>query len=247
MGHMLCGLSPKASAKASTKRIVFTAPKRRSPLAADFDRIACAMIASPCAVGSHDAEGPRRASRAQLGRMGRRSSTALSARALALSVKSKPRPDGLRIRRALHAALACLRAARTRSSTTAGGAPGAVLASLEGRDWRETINKPPTSVECGNTLEGAGTRTAARWLGAATTGVGRRERACSLGSSSLFLFPACTAAPCDAPSVVGTPPEAQDGNDAAPLAAARAMAARPWTGATKALMAGALRERLPTG
>eukprot|EP00962_Isochrysis_galbana_P006816 scaffold1848_cov106-Isochrysis_galbana.AAC.2 len=40
MGHMLWGLSPKASAKASTKRIVFTAPKRRSPLAADLDRIA---------------------------------------------------------------------------------------------------------------------------------------------------------------------------------------------------------------
>eukprot|EP00962_Isochrysis_galbana_P057481 scaffold29855_cov113-Isochrysis_galbana.AAC.1 len=51
MGHMLCGLSPKASAKASTNRIVFTAPKRRSPLAADFDRIACAMIAS----GAHSA------------------------------------------------------------------------------------------------------------------------------------------------------------------------------------------------
>eukprot|EP00962_Isochrysis_galbana_P020810 scaffold6109_cov83-Isochrysis_galbana.AAC.2 len=194
--------------------------------------MACAMIASPCAAGSHEAEGPRRASRAQLGRMGRRSSTALSARALALSVKSKPRPDGLRIRRALDAALANLRAARTRSSTTAGGAPGAALASLEGRDWRDTINRPPTSVERGIALEDAGTRAAARWLGAATTGAGRRERACSLGSSSLFLFPACTAAPHDAPCVVGTPSETRDGSGAAPLAAARAMAARPWTGAT---------------
>eukprot|EP00962_Isochrysis_galbana_P033935 scaffold11429_cov109-Isochrysis_galbana.AAC.2 len=116
------------------------------------------MIASPCAAGSQDADGPRRASRAQLGRIGRRSSTALSARALALSVKSKPRPDGLRIRRALRAALACPRAVRTRSSiTTAGGAPGAALASLDGRGWRDTIIKPPTSAERGVTLEGAGT------------------------------------------------------------------------------------------
>eukprot|EP00962_Isochrysis_galbana_P006815 scaffold1848_cov106-Isochrysis_galbana.AAC.1 len=149
------------------------------------------MIASPCATGSQDADGPRRASRAQLGRMGRRSSTALSARALALSVKSKPRPDGLRIRRALRAALACPNAARTRSSTTpAGGAPGAALASLEGRGWRDTIIKPPTTAERGVMLEGAGARRAARWLGAATTGVGRRERACTIGCSSLFLFPA---------------------------------------------------------
>eukprot|EP00962_Isochrysis_galbana_P014325 scaffold4102_cov86-Isochrysis_galbana.AAC.1 len=61
---------------------------------------------------------------------------------------------------------------------------------------------------------------------------GRGERACSIGSSSLFLFPACTAAPHDAPCVVGTPSEARDGSGAAPLAAARAMAARPWTGAS---------------
>eukprot|EP00962_Isochrysis_galbana_P004128 scaffold1147_cov125-Isochrysis_galbana.AAC.13 len=56
-----------------------------------------------------------------------------------------------------------------------------------------------------------------------------------------------TAAPHDAPCVVGSPSEARGNGGAAPLAAARAMAARPGTGTTAALMAGTLRERLPTG